>query len=1079
MRLALWLAFFALNGCALDLHSRCDEAGDCPTGFYCGGEFCYPGDPAQADATGRADGATADQLTPDQQPPDQAPVDGQVGDAAQPDRAVLDMLVLDLAPPDMTPPDMADPDLAPPDMDAADMGAADMAAPDLAPPDMAAPDLAVPTCDDGVQNGDETGVDCGGPACRALGQRCFDDGACAVPADCMSGVCARNTCQAPTCDDGLRNGDEADVDCAGGCAPCEGGAQCAENDDCLSRLCAEGQCAEVCANGAQDDALGETDVDCGGPLCGGCGAGLTCGADADCAPDTPVCTADLSECQVCDPQRNVGCGDDQRCCPAAGDAGGPACLPVVGRCDPCNPEPDCAGPPRLLAPIDVGVQIARHSHMPLDGLAAVVGPEPDHARVWVAVAGQFRDFQPTQTGRWDRGGQSARGQQRTRFAVGDLDGDGLDDLVIGPDLNPSTVGVYTLGAPNAQLTVFNVGADAGRAPRIEQVLVADVDGDLDLDVITQRALTEADTRGAVAVNLNTQAAPLSVSAPTLLLPTTDALGVAAIVPAPGEPATVVALVTGDLDQPPDLNAYRWRDDGFAVTRLPNADFRSPVALQRPDGTSVLAVIAGDAVRLYSVAPAMLLAERAFAAPLAHLAAADLDGDGLDTLYASDDHGGLLAINWIPGSADLNASRLDCPIRAGRLERLRGAGAGDRLGVLDPATAQAILYEADPRPVGAFGTLAGPIRLPAGQTLVGAAGPHHHAAYVRRADLLTRTAGGGLAAHRLATAAGLLGNLNANGLDPAPAGVLQMRLDRVLGTGLLDLLWTEQRADTAYRLRLAKPLGQSNNSVGHAQVADLAFESRPTALALAELAPRDPGNGQAPQTERREIVVGTEDSLQVLQIGPEDVLTGQAPLIALQSLRTAAVARIEAAALDGDAQDELVVWHGDDPTPYVYQIVGGELAGFRAGLFGAEPAQPLLPLALDGARAGLYAVRPQTADGPGGLDRARLENERLVFAPVTDFLRPTTTVLGAGDVTADGRNELLTLAADADGTQRLYVDALVGGQLQAVAGYGPFAGAVRAVEVADHDGDGRPDVLVSLVDQAGSASVQLLGWTSPP
>ncbi|MEZ4988189.1 MAG: T9SS type A sorting domain-containing protein, partial [Saprospiraceae bacterium] len=51
-----------------------------------------------------------------------------------------------------------------------------------------------PTCDDGIQNGDETGVDCGG--------------SCAP--------CA-------TCDDGIQNGDETGVDCGGSCAPCGGG----------------------------------------------------------------------------------------------------------------------------------------------------------------------------------------------------------------------------------------------------------------------------------------------------------------------------------------------------------------------------------------------------------------------------------------------------------------------------------------------------------------------------------------------------------------------------------------------------------------------------------------------------------------------------------------------------------------------------------------------------------------------------------------------------------------------------------------------------------------------------------------
>jgi len=47
------------------------------------------------------------------------------------------------------------------------------------------------TCGDGIQNGNETGVDCGGscPAC-------------------------------PTCNDGIKNGNETGVDCGGSCAPC-------------------------------------------------------------------------------------------------------------------------------------------------------------------------------------------------------------------------------------------------------------------------------------------------------------------------------------------------------------------------------------------------------------------------------------------------------------------------------------------------------------------------------------------------------------------------------------------------------------------------------------------------------------------------------------------------------------------------------------------------------------------------------------------------------------------------------------------------------------------------------------------
>lgn len=61
---------------------------------------------------------------------------------------------------------------------------------------------APPSCTDGIQNGNETGVDCGGPDC--------------VP-------CA-------TCSDGIQNGDETGVDCGGSCAPCA----CTDNSVTLS-----------------------------------------------------------------------------------------------------------------------------------------------------------------------------------------------------------------------------------------------------------------------------------------------------------------------------------------------------------------------------------------------------------------------------------------------------------------------------------------------------------------------------------------------------------------------------------------------------------------------------------------------------------------------------------------------------------------------------------------------------------------------------------------------------------------------------------------------------------------------------
>jgi gliding motility-associated-like protein len=51
---------------------------------------------------------------------------------------------------------------------------------------------APPTCVDGIMNGLETGVDCGGPTCPAC----------------------------PDCNNGIQDGNETDIDCGGACAPC-------------------------------------------------------------------------------------------------------------------------------------------------------------------------------------------------------------------------------------------------------------------------------------------------------------------------------------------------------------------------------------------------------------------------------------------------------------------------------------------------------------------------------------------------------------------------------------------------------------------------------------------------------------------------------------------------------------------------------------------------------------------------------------------------------------------------------------------------------------------------------------------
>ncbi|MBO6935526.1 MAG: hypothetical protein JJ863_11145 [Deltaproteobacteria bacterium] len=62
----------------------------------------------------------------------------------------------------------------------------------------------------------------------------------------------------PACDDGLRNGDESDVDCGGGCDSCQNGRSCADDTDCISMRCVDEAC--VSPEGTHPDVVRVDDV---------------------------------------------------------------------------------------------------------------------------------------------------------------------------------------------------------------------------------------------------------------------------------------------------------------------------------------------------------------------------------------------------------------------------------------------------------------------------------------------------------------------------------------------------------------------------------------------------------------------------------------------------------------------------------------------------------------------------------------------------------------------------------------------------------------------------------------------------
>jgi hypothetical protein len=67
---------------------------------------------------------------------------------------------------------------------------------------------------------------------------------CAVGSDCPTGVCAAGTCAASLCSDGVKNGAETAVDCGGdvACPGCAVGKACSFYGDCAGGVCEGGTC---------------------------------------------------------------------------------------------------------------------------------------------------------------------------------------------------------------------------------------------------------------------------------------------------------------------------------------------------------------------------------------------------------------------------------------------------------------------------------------------------------------------------------------------------------------------------------------------------------------------------------------------------------------------------------------------------------------------------------------------------------------------------------------------------------------------------------------------------------------------
>lgn len=194
---------------------------------------------------------------------------------------------------------------------------------------------ATPNCVDNERNGTETGVDCGGGICPA----CRDGEGCNGSTDCTSGFCHPDTrfCTAPLCNDGYRNGNETGLDCGGSCPVCPNGQACNSSTDCQSGYCNGTLCATpTCTDGARNGP--ETGIDCGGGCPNGCPNGTVCTGNADCQSGycngtscaTPSCTDNLRNGDETDVDCGGSCPLDcvnGRSCRAGNDCQSGYCNP--------------------------------------------------------------------------------------------------------------------------------------------------------------------------------------------------------------------------------------------------------------------------------------------------------------------------------------------------------------------------------------------------------------------------------------------------------------------------------------------------------------------------------------------------------------------------------------------------------------------------------------------------------------------------------------------------------------------------------------------------------------------------------
>jgi len=144
----------------------------------------------------------------------------------------------------------------------------------------------------------------------------------------------------PSCDDGIQNQDESATDCGGSCAACPAGQACNLNSDCTTQACDGGTC--VVPGCLVDADCPGTPNPCMAGVCKGFECGVAAGNEGKDCEDDELCSL-TSTCQsgACAPSESIDCsGLDSACTQGQCDPLSGACLvgdlPDGNDCDDGN-----------------------------------------------------------------------------------------------------------------------------------------------------------------------------------------------------------------------------------------------------------------------------------------------------------------------------------------------------------------------------------------------------------------------------------------------------------------------------------------------------------------------------------------------------------------------------------------------------------------------------------------------------------------------------------------------------------------------------------------------------------------------